>query len=134
MKGPQGVSVMPITLPYATGVLTSVSLGETPVPFEVVGVGQYKLQLPLDRLLAGQTKLTCTWTLVLPDSAKESNDVPLKSLIPVIYYELAVSVDPGSGWESVQDPSQSSWVVFTRGTPEPMTDFNVARLGIQKRK
>ena len=57
---------MPITLPYATGVLTSVLLGDTPVPFELAGTGQYKLQLPLDKLLAGQTKLTCTWTLVLP--------------------------------------------------------------------
>jgi hypothetical protein len=60
--------------------------------------------------------------------------VPLKSLIPVIYYELAVSVDPDSGWESVKDPAQSSWVTFTRGTAEPLTDFNVAGLGIQKRK
>ncbi len=134
MKGPQGVSVMPITLPYATGVLTSVTLGDTPVVFQPAGPGQFSLQLPLDKLLAGQTKITCTWTLVLPDLAKDSQNVPLKSLIPVVYYELAVSVDPDSGWEYVKDPAQSTWVTFTRGTREPMTDFNVAGLGIRKRQ
>ncbi len=133
-KGPQGVSIMPITLPYTTGVLTSVTLGDMPVVFQPVGPGQFKLQLPLDKLLAGQTKVTCTWTLVLPDLAKDSQNVPLKSLIPVIFYKLAVAVDPDSGWEYVKDPTQSTWVTFTRGTPEPLTDFNFAGLGIQKRK
>ena len=33
MKGPQGTSIMPITLPYTTGVLTSVTIGDAPVPF-----------------------------------------------------------------------------------------------------
>jgi hypothetical protein len=92
MKGPQGVSAMPITLPYTTGILTSVLIGDTAVPFEPVGAGQFKLQLPLDKLLAGQTKITCTWTLVCPDLEKETaSNVPLKSLIPVVFYKLALA-------------------------------------------
>jgi hypothetical protein len=135
MKGPEGTSVMPITLPYETGVLTSVSLGDTPVPFELTGAGQYKLQLPLDKLMAGQTKLTCTWTLVLADLGNESNNVPLKSLVPVVSYKLAVTADPDSGWEYVKDPSQTSWVPFSIGNPpNPATDFGVCGLGLQKRK
>jgi hypothetical protein len=134
-KGPQGVSTMPITLPYATGVVTSVFLGATPVPFELTGVGQYKLQLPLDKLSAGQTKLTCTWTLVLPDLETASQNVPLKSLIPVVYYKLTVALDPGSGWEYVKDASQSTWVPFFVGNPkEPAANFGTCGLGIQKRK
>ena len=117
MKGPQGVSIMPITLPYATGVLTSVAIGDTVVPFEVAGAGQFKLQLPLEKLLAGQTKVTCTWTLVLPDLETASQNVPLKSLVPVVSYKLAVALDPDSGWEYIKDPSQSSWVPFTSATP-----------------
>ena len=133
MKGPQGTSVMPITLPYTTGILTSVSLGDTPVPFELAGAGQYKLQLPLDKLLAGQTKVTCTWTLVLADLGKESNNVPLKSLVPVVSYKLSVAVDPDSGWEYVKDPSQSSWVPFSIGNPpKPATDFGVCGLGLRR--
>ena len=104
MKGPQGVSAMPITLPYTTGVLTSVSIGDTAVPFELTGPGQYKLQLPLDKLLAGQTKVTCTWTLILPDLETANQNVPLKTLVPVVFYKLTVAPDPGSGWEYVKDP------------------------------
>jgi hypothetical protein len=135
MKGPQGTSIMPITLPYATGVLTSVSLGGTPVPFEPAGAGQYELQLPLDQLLAGQTKITCQWTLVLDDSELAGNNVPLKSLVPVVSYKLAVTLDPDSGWEYVKDPAQLSWVPFSIGRPpKPMTDFSFCGLGIQKRQ
>jgi hypothetical protein len=135
MKGPQGTSVMPITLPYETGILTAVSLGDTPVPFELAGAGQYKLQLPLDKLLAGQTKVTCTWTLILADLETASRSVPLKSLVPVVSYKLSVTLDPDSGWEYVKDPSQSSWVPFSIGNPpKPMTDFSVCGLELQKRK
>jgi len=135
MKGPQGTSVMPITLPYTTGILTSVSLGDTPVPFELAGAGQYKLQLPFDKLLAGQTKVTCTWTLILADLETASKNVPLKSLVPVVSYKLSVALDPDSGWEYVKDPSQTSWVPFSIGNPpKPATDFSVCGLGLQKRK
>jgi hypothetical protein len=135
LKGPQGVSTMPITLPYPTGVLTGVSLGDTPVVFELAGPGQYRLQLPLDQLLAGQTKLACQWTLVLADLEQESRNVPLKSLVPVISYKLAVTVDPGSGWEYVKDPVKSSWVPFSIGNPpQPARDFGTCGLGLQKRQ
>ncbi len=135
LKGPLGVSVMPIALPYDTGVLTSVSLGDTPVPFELAGAGQYKLQLPLDKLSAGQTKVTCTWTLVLPDLEKTSQNVPLKSLVPVLSYKLSVSPDAGSGWQYVNDPTQSTWVPFSIGNPkEPSVNFGTCGLGLQRRK
>ncbi|MCU0914300.1 MAG: hypothetical protein MUC88_07050 [Planctomycetes bacterium] len=135
MKGPQGVSVMPIALPYATGVLTSVSLSDTPVPFELTGAGQYQLQLPIDKLLAGQTKITCTWTLVLPDLGTASQNVPLKSLVPVVAYKLTVTVDAASGWQYGKDSAQSSWVpFFSTGNPEPRTAFGTCGLGLQKRQ
>ena len=132
MKGPQGVSIMPIALPYATGVVTSVALGDTPVPFELTGAGRYQLQLPLDKLLAGQTKITCTWTLVLTE-AELTGEIPLQSLIPVVSYKLAVTLDPGTGWEYFKEPSQSSWVPFSIGKPpKPGADFGVCKLGLQK--
>lgn len=135
MKGPQGVSVMPIALPYATGVLTSVSVGDAAVPFEPAGAGQFKLHLPLDKLLAGQTKVTCTWTLVVADLETANRNVPLKTLVPVVSYKLTVTLDPGSGWEYVKDPAQSTWVPFSIGNPkEPATDFGTCGLGVQRRQ
>lgn len=134
-KGPQGVSVLPITLPYPAGVLTTATLGDTPVPFELTGAGQYQLQLPLDKLLAGQTKLTCTWTLALADPETATRNVPLQSLVPVLSYKLTVTADPASGWEYGPDPAQSSWVpFFSPGNPEPKTAFGTCGLGLQKRK
>jgi hypothetical protein len=135
MKGPQGVSVMPVTLPYATGVLTSVLLGEIAVPFQPAGQGRYNLQLPMDKLLAGQTKLTCTWTLALGDLEKATQNVPLKTLILAVSYKLTVTLDPDSGWQYVNDPSKSTWVPFSIGNPpQPSSNFGTCGLSLQKRK
>ena len=135
MKGPQGTSIMPITLPYATGVLTSVTIGDAPVPFEPAGAGQYKLQLPLDKLLAGQTKVTCRWTLALTDLETANQNVPLKTLVPVVFYKLTVVLDPDSGWEYGKDPAQSTWVPFFGNAKEqPVASFGTCGLGLQKRK
>jgi hypothetical protein len=137
MKGPQGVSVMPITLPYATGVLTSVSLGDAPAPFEQAGAGQYKLQLPLEKLLAGQTKVTCKWTLPLADLVKTDYgyETKLKALVTVVSYRLTVALDPDSGLESAKDPSRSSWVPFSIGAAaEPKAEFGSCGIAVQKRK
>ena len=135
MKGPQGTSALPITLPYTTGVLTSVTIGDAPVSFAPSGAGRYELQLPLDKLLAGQTKITCTWTLVPDDLEKTSRNVPLQSLVPVVSYKLTVALDPDSGWEYAKDPSQSSWVPFSIGNPSKhTTNFGACGLGLQKRK
>jgi hypothetical protein len=135
-KGPQGVSVMSISLPYTTGVLTSVSLGDVAVPFEAVGAGQFKLRLPLEKLAAGQTKVTCRWTLPLADLEKADYgyQVVLKSLIPTVSYKLTVALDPDSAWEYVKDPSQSSWVPFTGRGAEPVTKFGSCGIEIQRRK
>jgi hypothetical protein len=134
MKGPQGTSVMPITLPYTTGILTAVSLGDTPVPFELAGAGQYKLELPLEKLLAGETKITCTWTLILADLETVNEKVPLKTLVPAVFYKLTVVLDPASGWQSIKDPAQSTWVPFFGSAREPTTQFGTCGILIQRRK
>jgi len=135
MKGPRGVSIMPITLPYATGVLTSVTLGDTVVPFDPTDAGQFKLQLPLDKLLAGQTKVTCKWTLLLADLEKVDYgyQVMLKSLVPAVFYKLTVALDPDTGLEFTQTPAQSTWVPFFANANEPTTTFGTCGIAVQKR-
>ncbi len=142
MKGPEGVSTMPITLPYATGVLTSVSLASSPVPFRSTGPGRYELQLPLEILLAGKTKITCTWTLPLADlqATEYGYDMPLRSLIPVVSLKVKAALDPDSGFEltepakSLQHPSERWVLLCTMGSPEPKTDFGGAcGITVQKR-
>ncbi|MCX5643657.1 MAG: hypothetical protein NTZ17_03075 [Phycisphaerae bacterium] len=136
-KGPQGVSVMPISLPYTTAVLTSVSIGDAAVPFEPAGAGQFKLRLPLEKLLAGQTKVTCKWTVPLADLEKAvyGYQAMLKALVPVVSYKLTVALDPDSGLESAKDPTQLSWVPFSIGNPpEPKAEFGSCGIAVQKRK
>ncbi len=143
LKGPQGVSTMPITLPCATGILTSVTLAGSPVAFHATGPGQYELQLPLETLLAGQTKITCTWTLPLADLqvTEYGYQVPLRSLIPVVSLKLKASVDPDSGYEfgermkSSQHPSEGWAPMCTWGGPEPKTDCGgTCGIAVQKRQ
>jgi len=130
MKGPEGVSAMPITLPYATGVLTSVSLAGLPVEFRLTGPGRYELQLPREALQAGQTKITCTWTLPLADleAADFGRRVLLRTLIPVVSLRIKAGVDADSGYEviepmkSLMAPSRPWALIFTWEGAEPKTD------------
>lgn len=142
LKGPQGVSTMPIALPCTTGILTSVTLAGSPVAFRLTGPGQYELQLPLEMLLAGQTKITCTWTLPLTDLqvTEYGYQVPLRSLIPVVSLKLKASVDPDSGYEfsermkSSQHPSEGWAPMFTWGGREAKTDLGRCGIAVQKRQ
>ena len=143
MKGPEGISTMPVALPYATGVLTSASLGDVALAFEPAGAGRYELELPLERLLAGQTKITCRWTLSLADleAAEFGYRVALQTLIPVVSYKLKVALDADSGLEfteplkSLKSPSQPWAAPFTWDGFEPKSEFGgTCGLTVQRRK
>ena len=137
LKGPEGTNVIPISLPYAGGKLTSVTLDEVAVPFRQVGKGRYELELPLEKLFTGQTKIICKWTLSLDmlekvDKVNYGYRTVLKSLIPVVSYKLRVSLAPDSGFEFTKDTSQEWIVPFTWGSSKPETHFGSC--GIQIRK
>jgi len=134
LKGPEGTNVIPISLPYAGGKLTSVTLDEVAVPFRQVGKGRYELELPLEKLFTGQTKIICKWTLSLDmlEKVDYGYRTVLKSLIPVVSYKLRVSLAPDSGFEFTKDTSQEWIVPFTWGNSKPNTYFGSC--GIQVRK
>ncbi len=137
-KGPEGTNVIPISLPYADGKLTSVTLDEVAVPFRQVDKGRYELELPLEKLFTGQTKIRCKWTLSLDmlekvDKVDYGYRTVLKSLIPVVSYQLRVSLAPDSGFEFTKDTS-TKWIVpFTWGSSEPKTHFGSCGIQIRKR-
>ena len=145
MKGPQDTSLMPIRLPYASAPLESVLLGApgqpgqdfVALPFHKTGDGTYNIELPLDRLSAGQTILICQWHLPLDEfELKEGKYwTALQSLIPVISYKLKVGVDPNSGFELTL-PATDTWATpFTSpATGKPGTEFGRCTLVIQKRQ
>ena len=137
LKGPTGVSSMPITLPYPSAPLEAVLLEREPLTFEKTGEGTYNVELPLDKLAAGPAKLLFQWHVSLSDLPREGDVIKtiLKSLIPVTSYALKVGVDPQSGFELTKEP-EGLWVTpFTIGAPEkPITTFGSCGLMIRPRK
>jgi hypothetical protein len=138
LKGPEGTNLIPISLPYASGKLTSVTLNEVAIPFRQVEAGRYELELPVQKLFNGQTKVRCKWTLSLDmlekvDKADYSYRTVLKSLIPVISYKLRVSLAPDSAFEFTKDPSKKRIAPFTWNSPEPEDHFGSCGIQIRKR-
>jgi hypothetical protein len=135
LKGPEGTNVIPISLPYASGRLTLVTLGEVAIPFRQVDKGRYELELPLGKLFAGQTKIRCKWTLSLDmlEKVDYGYRTVLKSLIPVVSYKLRVSLAPDSGFEFTKDPSRERIVPFTWSASKPQDHFGSCGIQIRKR-
>jgi len=138
LKGPEGTNLIPISLPYAGGKLTSVTLDEVAIPFGQVDAGRYELELPLEKLFAGQRKIRCKWTLSLDmlekvDKVDYGYRTILKSLIPVVSYKLRVSLAPDSGFEFTKDPSKEWVVPFTWNSSKPKDYFGSCGIQIQKR-
>jgi len=145
MKGPKDASLMPIRLPYAGAPLEAVLLGGpgrpaqdvASRPFHKTGDGTDNIELPLDKLSAGQTMMICQWHLSLDELKFEQGHymTVLQSLIPIISYKLKVGVDPNSGFE-LTVPAVDKWATpFTCGAPEkPTSEFGRCGLLIRKRR
>jgi hypothetical protein len=138
LKGPAGVSSMPIVLPYPNAPLEAVWLvGDDPLTFQKTGEGTYNVELPLDKLAAGQTKLICQWHVSPGDLENRQGAyiTVLKSLIPVTSYALKVGVDPRSGFELTKKPV-GMWVTpFTWGGSDKLgAEFGSCGLLLQPRQ
>jgi len=139
LKGPEGTSLIPISLPYTSGKLTSVTLNEVAIPFRQVEAGRYELELPLQqKLFTGQTKIRCEWALSLDmlekvDKVDYSYRTVLKSLMPVVSYKLRVSLAPDSGFEFTKNTSKKRIAPFTWNSPKPEDYFGSCGIQIRKR-
>jgi len=145
MKGPKDTSLMPVRLPYAKSPLEAVLLGGPgqtardfiSLPFQKTGDGTYDVELPVDKLLAGQTMMILQWHVPLDELKFEQGHhiTVLQSLIPVISYKLKVGVDPQSGFELTMPPTDLWATPFTGSAMEkPETHFGSCGLLIRKRQ
>ncbi len=145
IKGPKDTSLMPIRLPYPNVPLEAVLLGRPDQPgqdfaaltFQRTGEGTYNIELPLDKLAAGQTMMILQWHIPLDDFSLEQGKrwTDLKSLIPVISYKLRVGVDPNSGFELTLAPKDNWAEPFTWNTVDkPTINFGRCGLPVQKRQ
>jgi hypothetical protein len=144
LKGPNDTSLMPVRLPYPKAPLEAVLLGVpgqpdqdfTSLPFHKTADGTYNVELPLDKLSAGQTMLIFQWHMPLDEFGLEQGKrwVDLKSLIPVISYKLRVGVAPNSGFELILPP-KDTWAEPYTSPPidTPRTSFGRCGMPVQKR-
>ncbi|MBM4024739.1 MAG: hypothetical protein FJ280_04940 [Planctomycetes bacterium] len=145
MKGPKDTSLMPVSLPYAKAPLEAVLLGGpgqpaqdfAALPFHRTGDGTYNIELPIDKLSAGQTMMILQWHLSLDELKFEQGHyiTVLQAVIPVISYKLNVGVDPQSEFELTMPP-KDRWVTpFTGGAPDgAKTKFGSCGLLVRKRQ
>jgi hypothetical protein len=127
---------MPIALPYESGQLQSVTLGAELLQYHQVQPGRYEIELPLDKLLEGQTNMECIWRL--PLAALEKADygymAKLQCLIPVTFYKLTVVLEPDCNFVFTNDPAQRQWVPFFANTLDSTkTDWGACGIQIQPR-
>lgn len=136
VKGPQDTSLLSIELPYADTPLEAVLLEREPLVFHETGVGVYDIELPLDKLRAGQTTIICQWHMSLEDLEDGSGiyRTVLQGLIPVMSYKLKVGVDPHSGFELTGE-ALDKWVTpFTRSGGKLGVEFGSCGLAIRQRR
>jgi hypothetical protein len=143
IKGPKDTSTMPVRLPYPQAPLEAVLLG-TPgqpgqdfvaLPFQKIGDGTYNIDLPLDKLSAGQTTLIFQWHMALDEFGLEQGKrwVELKSLIPVTFYKLRVGVDPKSDFELTL-PAKDTWAEPYTREPSDTPGIQFGRCGLPVKK
>jgi len=115
MKGPADTTIIPITLPYPSGDLQSVTCNGQVIAYSKIDDGQYELELPAEGFKFGRTKIECVWNLPLDslETAEYGYQVNLKFLMPVNAYKLTVILADDCGFVNTQDPSQRQSVPFT---------------------
>lgn len=142
LKGPADTSLMPIRLPYPNVPLEAVLHDGRPLTFHRTGQGAYTVELPADRLAAGETLILCQWHLSIADlrQVEYGYRATLRALVPVASYKLKVGLDEESGLEFTEpmkshlDPSQSWVTPFTwEAKDEPTARFGSCAIMVQRR-
>ena len=125
---------MEITLPYASGVVESVTLDDTELQYYDITEGKYKLQLPQEWFSLPEKKIEVVWTLPLETLEKVDwgYQTVLRSLIPVHSYSLTVVLEANCGFECTKEPSKRKFVPFTWNSNKAKRDFGSCGLTIQK--
>ena len=145
MKGPKNTSLMPVRLPYANAPLEAVLLGVpdqpsqefTSLSFQKTGDGTYNIELPLDKLSAGQTMMILQWHVPLGELKLEQGHyiTVLRSVTPVISYKLKVGADPRGSFELTKPPTDMWVTPFTwSAVDEAKAEFGTCGLMIRSRQ
>jgi len=110
---PQGADSMYIKLPYTGGMVESVILNNTELPFNELIKGKYELELPANVALEN-FEIECIWSMPLETLTKVDNGyrINLQGLIPIEGFELTVVLEPDCGLKFSKRPSQTQMTLF----------------------
>jgi len=133
-RWPEEASTMEITLPYVSGVIESVTFGETELQYSGITQGRYNLELPQINISSSEKKIEIVWTLPLEKLEKDDwgYQTVLRSLIPVHSYSLTTILEAHCGFEYTEDPSKRRFEPFTWNSHKAKRHFDSGGLTIQK--
>ena len=133
-RWPEEEASMEITLPYAGGVVESVTFGETELKYYDMKQGKYQLELPQDWISSPEKKLEVVWALPLEtlEKVEWGYQIVLRSLIPVHSYSLTAILEADCGFEYTEDPSKRRFEPFTWNSHKAKRQFGSGGLTIQK--
>ena len=125
---------MRISLPYKDAVLDSVKLGDITLMFMAAEQkGQYDVNLTIEKIKTGQTKIGFKWRPPAEHQNPENLQIELKCLIPVLEYKVFAVLDEGCGYEFPKNASDKKQRLFYKGNPEPRTgSFGVCGADIRR--
>jgi hypothetical protein len=134
IRWPEETSTMEITLPYLSGVIESVTFGETELQYSGITQGRYNLELPQINISLSEKKIEIVWTLPLEKLEKDDwgYQTVLRSLIPVHSYSLTTILEEDCGFEYTKEPSKRRFVPFTWTSFKAKRDFGSSGFTIQK--
>jgi outer membrane lipoprotein-sorting protein len=118
-KAPADTYVMTLKLPYGDANLITAKLGDSPLQFKKTRwAGQYDVNLPLEKMNAGQTDVNFVWIMPLDKLEKVSYGyrAELAGLIPVGSYKLTIVLDDRCGYIFSEDSSKREFLVFSWDT------------------
>ena len=104
-----------------------VTVNREKLPFRKTSDGAYSIELPSDKQLGGQRRITCEWRLPISELKHESGLywTRPRSLIPVVYYELRASVGPQSGFDLIGEPAKERGPAYSWNGDRPAIEFDV---------
>ena len=134
MRWPEEATSVEITLPYASGVVKSVTFGDTELQYYDIKYGKHRIELPQQWTSLLEKNIEVVWALPLEilEKVDWGYKTVLRSLIPVHSYSLTVILEEDCGFEYKKEPSKKQFVPFTWNSRKANWDFGSCGFTIQR--
>jgi len=120
VKTPADSAKIPISLPYSTGKLESVKIGEAVLSYDDLGKGKYEVVLPAEWMTLNNRTIEVVWTIPITSLKRGVGGfrAELSGLIPLTSYWLDVILEDNCGYENTTDTNVREIHPFNMNNPD----------------